>query len=527
MVPRRLKTEDPVDARPTPRLARCANVEEVLVGLLEIAAEQGIDPAGIRLLRAGKEYEFKSSKTEVDLSNVQEVKIDVEATRLVLLIRKPVNKKAVGQIEDAAYVAAQRIELLSLIGKDPKGERQGSGASPSGEVLTGNSGPAPDGNIDGVLKGLTACAAKNGLDLPGVRFARGGVEQEFTLAGEGLQFERAGKGETTLLLIPGFIGKTEAVHELERAVRNAANSELSVLIVGEPGTGKELVARGIHQRSDRSRGPFVVVNCAALPADLIESELFGHEKGAFTGALARRKGKFELAHGGTIFLDEIGDLPLQSQVKLLRVLQERVLERVGGNQPFAVDVRVVAATNRNLEAMIKEGGFREDLYYRLKERRLRLPTLRERSADIPLLVEHFLSATAQRRNHRFRARINNDVMDFFRDYRWPGNVRQLKSTVEVLAENAGDGGVITLEEARREISLEQTEMNSPGEIIHTVVLREGESLVKLTNRMILETYEKVKKHCGGSHAAAARWLKINRTTLYRLVNRARLIVTGQ
>ena len=524
MVPRRSKTEHPANARPMPRLARCSSVEEVLVGLWEIAVEQGIDPAGVRLLRAGREREFNPSNPEVDLSNVREVKIEVEATRLVLLLRQPVNKRAVCEIEDAVQMAAQRIELLSLIGEDSKSEGQRCGASPSGEEFDSNSGPAPDGNIDGVLKGLAEFAARNGFDLSGVRFARGGVEQEFTLAGGSLERETVGRGETSPPFVPGFLGKTEAVHELERAVRNAANSDLSVLIAGESGTGKELIARGIHRRSRRADGPFVVVNCAAIPDNLIESELFGHEKGAFTGALAQRKGRFELAHGGTIFLDEIGDLPWQSQVKLLRVLQERVLERVGGNQPVLVDVRIIAATNRNLEAMVKEGSFREDLYYRLRARRLKTPALRERSADIPLLVKHFLNVTARRRNYRFRVRIKDEVMDFFRAYRWPGNVRQLESIVQVLAEDAGDGGVITLEQVKQEILLEEAQMSSPDEMIHTVVLREGESLVKSTHRMILEIYEKVCEHCGGSHAAAARWLGINRTTLYYLLKRARTIV---
>ena len=451
-----LNAKHSINARPLPRLARCMTVEDVLAGLSEIALEKGIDLTGIKLQHADSAKEIKPSRPRSDIGDV-EIKVEVEKTRLVLQFHGPVNDIAAGEIEAAAYIAAQRIELLSFVGRDLQRARKGSLASP---------------------------------------------------------------------VIEGFVGNSELIHKLEQAVLNAANSDLSVLITGESGTGKELIARGIHKRSSREEEPFIAVNCSALPENLIESELFGHEKGAFTGAIGQRKGKFELAHGGTILLDEIGELPLQSQAKILRVLQERVFERVGGTRLIEIDVRVIAATNRDLEAMIKEGGFRQDLYYRLKERRLKTPALRDRSEDIPLLVEHFMNVTQQRRCYRFHVEIKQDAMELFHRYRWPGNVRELESIVKILAEDAGDGGAITLEQAQREIPLEETEMIPSGDIVYTGVLSEDESLIKHVNRMILEIYEVARMRCGGSHAAAARRLKIDRTTLYKLLKRAHTIIAN-
>jgi two-component system nitrogen regulation response regulator NtrX len=205
-----------------------------------------------------------------------------------------------------------------------------------------------------------------------------------------------------------------------------------VLLTGESGTGKELVARAIHRMSDRRRGPFVEVNCAAIPGELIESELFGHEKGSFTGAHAQRKGKFESAHGGTLFLDEVGDMSAPAQAKVLRALQEGIVERVGGNEPIAVDVRVLAATNKNLEDEIREGAFREDLYYRLNVVPLHVPPLRERPEDVPDLARHFLAVYAQENNQPLK-QFADDALEALARRDWPGNVRQLKNVVERLA----------------------------------------------------------------------------------------------
>jgi sigma-54 dependent transcriptional regulator, flagellar regulatory protein len=227
---------------------------------------------------------------------------------------------------------------------------------------------------------------------------------------------------------PSYLGASAAAQAIRGLVAKVAPSMATVLITGESGTGKELVARGLHDLSERSNGHFVPVNCGAIPKELLESELFGHRKGAFTGAHADRVGRFELAHGGTLFLDEIGDMPLDMQVKLLRVLQERCIEPVGSGRPVPVDVRVVAATHRDLEAEIAAGRFREDLYYRLNVLPLQTPPLRERQADIPDLLAHFAQrfALPGRRAIRFAA----DFEAVLRRYAWPGNVRELGNLVD-------------------------------------------------------------------------------------------------
>jgi PAS domain S-box-containing protein len=226
-----------------------------------------------------------------------------------------------------------------------------------------------------------------------------------------------------------IVGASPALNALLSRVSKVAGSDSTVLITGETGTGKELVARAIHRRSRRSSRAFVAVNCAAISRELVASELFGHEKGAFTGATQRRMGRFELADGGTIFLDEVGELFPETQVALLRVLQERVFERVGGTQPIRVDVRVIAATNRDLNAAVDSGSFREDLFYRLNVFPLVVPPLRERGEDIPVLVEYFINLYARNAGKTFR-RINKRTLDRLRSYPWPGNVRELQNVIE-------------------------------------------------------------------------------------------------
>ena len=238
-------------------------------------------------------------------------------------------------------------------------------------------------------------------------------------------------------------GNSKAIEELRKLINRVAKLDTTVLIYGESGVGKEVVARLIHLNSDRRDKPFIEVNSAAIPETLLEAELFGYEKGAFTDARSAKKGKFELAHGGTIFLDEIGDMSLSAQAKLLRVLQEKKIERLGGSQPIMVDVRVIAATNKNLEELIAQGKFREDLYYRLNVFPIRVPALRERKEDIPLLVEEFLAEFALKMPHRVK-RLAPEVIELFLHYSWPGNVRELKNTVERLVIYAGDKEEITL-----------------------------------------------------------------------------------
>lgn len=226
-----------------------------------------------------------------------------------------------------------------------------------------------------------------------------------------------------------FIGMSQRVLDALTLAAKAAKVQSTVFICGKSGTGKEVVAEGIHQASPRSQGPFIRLNCAAIPATLLESELFGHEKGAFTGAIKKKLGKFELAHKGTIFLDEIGEMELNMQTKLLRVLQSSRFERVGGEETLQVDVRVLAATNQDMEQMVKEGRFREDLYYRLNVIPIYLPPLKERQEDIPLLVDHFLKKFSQEFNKPI-AGIKKAAMDALVRYEWPGNVRELQNIVE-------------------------------------------------------------------------------------------------
>jgi formate hydrogenlyase transcriptional activator len=226
-----------------------------------------------------------------------------------------------------------------------------------------------------------------------------------------------------------IVGSSDALRTVLAQLTKVAPTDSTVLIQGETGTGKELIARAIHNRSKRASRAFIRVNCAAIPQSLIASELFGHEKGAFTGALQKRLGRFESADGGTIFLDEVGELPPETQIALLRVLQEREFERVGGNQPIRVDVRVLAATNKDLTGAVKEGGFRADLFYRLNVFPIQLPALRDRRGDIPLLVQYLVERYAQKAGKRIRS-VSKDTLDLFEGYHWPGNIRELQNVIE-------------------------------------------------------------------------------------------------
>lgn len=231
-------------------------------------------------------------------------------------------------------------------------------------------------------------------------------------------------------LFRSLVGRSEGIANVRHLINQVAGSDATVLVLGPSGTGKEVVARNIHYLSERRDGPFIPVNCGAIPPELLESELFGHEKGSFTGAISSRKGRFELAEGGTLFLDEIGDMPLQMQVKLLRVLQERVFERVGGNKAINADVRVVAATHRNLETMIEEGEFREDLFYRLNVFPIEMPPLSERRDDIPLLLQELVSRVFN--EGKGRVRFTQRAIDSLKEHGWSGNVRELSNLVERL-----------------------------------------------------------------------------------------------
>ena len=274
--------------------------------------------------------------------------------------------------------------------------------------------------------------------------------------------ERA-TGAASAGLVYRLVGRGHAMERVQYLIERVSRTDSNVLILGESGTGKEVVARNIHFQSARANRPFVPVNCGAIPADLLESELFGHEKGAFTGAISARQGRFEAAEGGTLFLDEIGDMSLPMQVKLLRVLQERVFERVGSNRSMQADVRIIAATHRDLETGIREGTFREDLYYRLNVFPIELPPLRARREDIPALVEELSTRIAREKG--INVRVGRDALAVLADYTWPGNVRELANVIERMAIMNGDApvGAADLPARLRQGRAAQDSLDSAGE----------------------------------------------------------------
>ncbi|MRR35194.1 sigma-54-dependent Fis family transcriptional regulator [bacterium] len=308
-----------------------------------------------------------------------------------------------------------------------------------------------------------------------------------------------------------MVGKTPVILQLQEQVRRVAATNASVLITGENGTGKELVARAIHHWSPRREKPFVEINCAAIPEELIESELFGHEKGAFTGAVAQKKGKFDLADGGTIFLDEIGDMSLKTQAKVLRILQERKFERVGGTRTLEVDVRIVAATNKDLPVEIQAGHFREDLFYRLNVVPFTVPPLRERRDDIPLLVEHFLGIFAQREGQE-RKKMLPETVELLKGYDWPGNVRELRNIIERLVIMT-PGKVITPDQVPDSISGgaagREGEAHRPGSA-HEINSRR-EAREEFEREFIIQKLEEN----GWNISRTAEAIELERSNLYR------------
>ncbi|MGD9612041.1 MAG: sigma-54-dependent transcriptional regulator [Kiritimatiellia bacterium] len=310
-----------------------------------------------------------------------------------------------------------------------------------------------------------------------------------------------------------IIGASPAMQEMFETIRQAAPTRATVLIQGESGTGKELVARALHQCSPRRDGPFVPVHCAALAPTLLESELFGHEKGAFTGALERRRGRFELADGGTLFLDEIGEIDAALQVKILRVLEERKFERVGGTETIHVDVRLVAATNRDLRARVAEGAFREDLFYRLYVVNLTLPPLRERDGDVVLLAQHYLKTLAAE-NGRKPVAISPEAMDVLQTYPWPGNVRELRNVIERMVV-LGTGDRLTVADLPAPVR----DGGAGGLAISS---RAGRVLRDAERQLIAEA---LRRH-RNNRTKAAQDLGISRRTLHRKLNEFGLRTPG-
>ncbi|UCD80318.1 MAG: sigma-54-dependent Fis family transcriptional regulator [Desulfobacterales bacterium] len=305
----------------------------------------------------------------------------------------------------------------------------------------------------------------------------------------------------------GILTRNRKMRRILQTARQAAESNAIILISGESGTGKELIATSIHENSERDDKPFIKLNCAAIPADLLESELFGHEKGAFTGATKFKPGKFDMADGGTIFLDEIGDMPLNLQAKILRVLQEQEFYRVGGSRTIKVDVRIIASTNKNLEKMVQEGTFREDLFYRLNVFTLHLPPLRERKEDIPLLVDYFLQ------NAPRQVDISSVALQMLIAYSWPGNIRELKNTIDSAAVIAENGYIEPAQLSNKITGIfdnsDRTDVKLPVNIPLDERLREIEK------SMIIEALRKT----GGVQVRATELLGINQRSLWHRIKK--------
>ena len=311
------------------------------------------------------------------------------------------------------------------------GEISGRSDSPFVVVMTAES--TMSSAVEAMKRGAADFIGKP-FDLPRVEriisdLAGGQVEPREDAGAEAEHAEAEARRFKEVALPDTLIGRSAAMVEVFKEIGRVAKTEMTVLLMGESGTGKELVARAIHSNSGRARGPFITVNMAAIPKDLIESELYGHEKGSFTGAVERRPGKFELATGGTLFLDEIGEMPIELQAKLLRVLQEREVDRVGGNRPLPVDVRIVAATNADLARSVEEGRFRRDLYYRLAVVPIRLPPLREREGDVVLLARHYIAKYGQQLKGK-AVTLAREAEPLLTSHPWPGNVRELQNVVQ-------------------------------------------------------------------------------------------------
>lgn len=326
-----------------------------------------------------------------------------------------------------------------------------------------------------------------------------------------------------------IVGRSKAMQELYKAIGRVAPTDATVLIRGESGTGKELVARAIYHHSLRAEKPFLVINCVAIPETLLESELFGYEKGAFTGAVSRRVGKIQQAHGGTIFLDEIGDMPFSIQAKILRLLQEKRIERLGGREPIPVDVRIIAATNRDLEAALTEGRFREDLYYRLKVVTLQLPPLRDRLEDIPILADYFLVRFAAEMGISHHA-MGKEAKALLSSHPWQGNVRELSNTIQK-ALIFSRGGPINLEDISRAIGSERLSGDADDPVDETIrqwvrgSLTSGttkDTFTALMDHFATVLIAEALKIAGGNRSRAAEILGMSRPTLLSKIEKYRL-----
>ena len=338
-----------------------------------------------------------------------------------------------------------------------------------------------------------------------------------------------------------IIGESKPIRDVFDVVARAAGSQSTVMIYGESGTGKELIARALHMNSPRASKPFIAVNCGAIPHELLESELFGYEKGSFTGAVNTRIGRMELANQGTIFFDEIGDMPTSLQVKLLRVLAEREIDRIGSTKPISIDIRVITATHRNLEESIKEGSFREDLFYRLNIIPINLPPLRERKTDIPLLADHFLK---QFNKTAIPKTISDEAMQFLVNYSWPGNIRELANFIERMVV-LSIGSTITPRDLPEKVlgdtpkekwqPLEEDEEGNPAQILqqslrqsfHVGIPEEGINLKKTVEEFEKELLLEALEKTGWVKNKAANLLGLNRTTLVEKLKKMKIVTPAR
>ena len=329
--------------------------------------------------------------------------------------------------------------------------------------------------------------------------------------------------------LPKIIGESPAMQEVFRAIGRLSNSNITVLINGASGKGKELVAHALHENSPRAEGPFIALNMAAIPRELLESELFGHEKGAFTGAQAQRKGRFEQAHTGTLFLDEIGDMPADLQTRLLRVLSDGHFYRVGGHEPIKADVRIIAATHQNLEARVRNGDFREDLFHRLNVIRMHLPTLQERKEDIPVLLKHFMKQSAKELKTETK-KLTPEVLEYLSSLKWPGNVRQLENVCRWLTVMASSNEIhmqdLPAEMLKDEMSAETEEVNWQTLLTQwterELLKGEGAILEKTLPEFETIIIKAAMHKTGGKRQEAAKLLGWGRNTLTRKIQELRL-----
>lgn len=329
-----------------------------------------------------------------------------------------------------------------------------------------------------------------------------------------------------------LVGESLAIQNIFKTIEKVSQTDSTVLITGESGTGKELIARAIHENSPRASKPLVIVNCGAIPAELLEAELFGHMKGAFTGATQNRQGRFELAHGGTLFLDEVGDMPLHLQVKILRVLQTRQFEPVGSSRTMEVDVRIIAATNRDLEDAIAKKEFRDDLYYRLNVIPVRIPSLRERKSDIPLLVNHFVQQFNEATGHTVEA-PTGQIMDALLAYDWPGNIRELENLMERLVILKGQGSV-DLGDLPHRIFQQYAEGRPQGdgalsawEFPRMVLPQTGLDLKEIVDAFENHLVDQALARTGGNKNRASELLSMNRTTLVEKLRKRGMIIPAK